>query len=1021
MPAATGTVDHLEPGARRGRWLGLLVVLALVAVLGAAGQARAYDIAPGSFLAGTLTDDDDNEAYFQQAGGRPTYAGTDFTVATDGSGEPIGQTKSVRVDIPAGLTPNPRALRTCTDAQLAAQACPADTQVGVERIRVRGDVALIGRQTLDVRVPLYNMTRSPDQVARFAFNPAQAPGSQLLAGDLRPVDIIGGVRSDDLGLYFTIPRVPQNPALVRTRLIFWGVPGDPMHDAERTQATTTIPALASIPVLGDVIAGLIAPTGGNQPSSDRTTAFLSMPTSCAGRKTSRVALSSYAGETRTDSYTTPVGVEDCGGVPFAPSIAMGPEQVTRDSPSGLDVGLRVPQSQARTDRATSHVKDVSFVLPPGTTISPSVANGLETCSDAQFAKGTTDQIRCPAASRVGSVSITTPLLDRPLTGDVHLGDPVPGDRYRLFINADGPGFSVRLTGSVRTDPATGQLTTVVENAPQLPFSDFDLHFDDGPRAVLATPQTCEDATSTASLAPWSGTPAATPSATQRVTGCDGFPFAPTFGAAAAPVSGAYTPLAVAFGRNDGDQYLNRIAVALPPGQLARIKGVARCTEAQIAAQACDPASRVGTASVQAGPGSAPYGLSGPVYLTNAYGGGQFGFVVIIRAVAGPYDLGNVVVRQAIAIDPNDAHVTVTSDPLPLIQDGVVLRLRALRLDIDRAGFTRNPTSCGVGRVNASLGAPSGATVQRAADLPFAGCENQGFAPKLRVEFTGKKEMAKGRHPGVKATVTQADGEAGLKSTTVALPKSVALAASNAKGLCETQAALQDRCPAASIVGSASATTSILDRPLSGPVYFVKGVRTTAQGKVVPTLPTLFLKLQGEATIYVRAVTAVSKGRLVTTFPTLPDAPLTNFVLNINGGKHGIIQATASLCSGGNKGGNAQFLAQSGAKPKAFAPKIVTACGKAPGLKVRSARRTGSRLKVSGTVSRRVTGRATVKLVCGTTTVRRTATPRKGRWSTTLRLTKACAKAERARLSVSVASKGAYRAQSLKARNVRLRS
>jgi hypothetical protein len=795
-------------------------------------------------------------------------------------------------------------------------------------------------------------------------------------------------------------------------LIFWGRPGSDEHTAERTRSTadTGIPG-------GELLA---PPKGGGVSVPNKTRAFLTNPSSCAGPQTSTVSTESYAGERASRSYATPVGADACESVPFGAEMGLGPQQVTRDSPSGLEVGLKVPQNQD-SERGTGHVKDVSLTLPPGATISPSVANGLETCSDAAFKKGTNEAIDCPAASRIGSTEVVTPLLDSPLTGNVYLGDPMPGDRYRLLINADGPGFSIRLTGSVKPDPKTGQLTTVVSNAPQVPFSDFNLRFDGGPRAVIATPQTCDTATGSASLAPWSNAGAATPTANLNVTGCEGgFNFAPAFGAKASPTAGAFQPLSVSFGRNDGDQFLEKIAVDLPPGLLAKIKGVTRCSDAQVAAAACPAASRVGTASVQAGPGSAPYGLSGPVYLTNAYGGGNFGFATIIRAIAGPYDLGNVVVRQAIKIDPNDAHVSVVSDPLPQIQEGIPLRLRALELNVNRAGFTRNPTSCGPKTLTANLGSPNGGTAQRTTSLSFADCAKQKFAPKMQLSFTGKKDMKPGRNPGVTAKLTQQEGEAGIKYTTVVLPKSVALASSNANTLCPTDAALQDKCAKNTIVGSVSAETPILGTKLSGPVYFVKGQRTTATGKVVPTLPTLFAKLQGEATIYLRATTAVNKGRLTTTFPAIPDAPLTNFTLNIRSGKGGIINANADLCATRQRG-SARLASHSGAQPKAFKTTIATACGKSPKLKVRSVKRSGTTLLVSGTVTKKAKGRVTARVTCGKTTVRTTATPKKGRWTAKVRLTKGCSSASKATLKVGVAPKGAYASQNAKSRTLKLRS
>jgi hypothetical protein len=297
-------------------------------------------------------------------------------------------------------------------------------------------------------------------------------------------------------------------------------------------------------------------------------------------------------------------------------------------------------------------------------------------------------------------------------------------------------------------------------------------------------------------------------------------------------------------------------------------------------------------------------------------------------VAGPYDLGNVVVRQALRIDPNTAQVTVDSDPLPQIKEGIVLRLRELNLVVDRAGFMRNPTSCSKDQLATTLTSAEGAVAHPTSTLTFENCKSLGFGPKITLALKNKTQMGKFKHPRLSAVVTQKEGEAGIKGTSVALPKDVALAAENAQGLCETADALADKCPKASIVGSATAETPILNKPMSGPVYFVKGVRKDPKtGREIKTLPTLFMPLRGETTIYLRAQTAVSHDRLVTNLQEVPDAPITKFTLNIDGGKHGIIAATRSLCSTGTLKGSARFFGQNGKAAPVLKPTISKACSK----------------------------------------------------------------------------------------------
>lgn len=919
-PAAT----HARPGLRA---LALGIGVAAITSLGSlAGATGAQAFAFSDFAAGVLTDADDRTAYFQTAGGRPPFGVTDFSFQTNGSGEPIGNAKNLRIDIPQGLAPNFPAIPTCTDAELAGQDCPGASQIGVQRLTARGNIGLgglipLGRYTLEVELPIYNLTRSGDQIARFGFNPAQAPGSALLEGDLSPVIINGGVRNSDYGLFFTISNLPQNPAVVRSNLAFWGVPGSSEHDSVRGVSTTRIPALP-IPIPG-------SPKRVNDgPVANKTTAFLTNPTSCAGVQTSTVAAESYAGEQINGSYTTPVGVDSCADVPFAPSTVLGGARGA-DSPLPLNVQLKVHQDQ-NSPRGAAHVKRIAVTLPEGVSINPSAANGLEACSDAQFGKGTEAPIACPAGSRVASVKITTPLLERPLQGSAFVGQPLPGNRYRLFVNADAYGITVRLVGTVIADGRTGQLRAVFDDNPQLPFSDLELQFKDTANTVLSSPLTCGQAGGVTAYDPWSGTATVNAPSVLDVAGCNGFPFAPKLVASTdLKQAGAYTPFSFHLSRPDGNQTLSALTADLPLGETARIRDVEQCTNAQIAAVACPAGSQIGTVTTRAGSGSHPLTLTGKLYFTGPYNGGPFGTVAVVHAVAGPYDLGHVVVRQSLRLAADTARVSIVSDPLPQIIEGVPLRLRDLIINITKREFMRNPTSCDTGTLELSVQSGQGTAVPRNANLPSADCAKQKFSPKLKLEFRNRKQMGKNKNPQVRATMTQPNEQAGLKSVKVTLPKSVALAAANAGGLCEVAQAAADKCPKNSIVGNAQATSPILNRELKGPVYFVKGERTDPKtGRKIATLPTLQVALRGEVNIIARAVTAVDKkARLVTTFPALPDAPITKFTMTINGGKRGIIATTRNLCKApkSQRRGIVSIRGHNKKTLKTKRPNISTAC------------------------------------------------------------------------------------------------
>ncbi|WP_320669456.1 hypothetical protein [Patulibacter defluvii] len=950
--------------ARTGRASrGLAAALGLASLL-VAGPAMAADSMPAppalpdtdfgltSFSAGVFKTSDgsnaDRASLFTQAGGHPAFASAEFGLAsqevTNGNhtypGEPYGYTRDIRVDLPAGLVADPTAIPTCTDEQLdnlsiigdsgdpdyaavrkgpPGSGCPVASQVGIQRMRVRGTI-FTGRNTVEAVAPVYNMTRAKGQVARFAINPRQVTLSYMMDGNLDPIDLVGGVRPSDHGTYVEIRNLPRNPLLVWSKLTLWGVPGDPVHDPERGLAGMALLTLAGPDLQTD------PDSRGGLQVDDKTTAFLTNPTSCSGPQTTRIEITSTKGKSSRSSDTTPVGSDGCERLPFAPTTSFGPSALQADAPTPLSVSLSVPQTKDGGSLAAAHVRDVKLTLPPGMSISPSAADGLEACSDRDLAQGTDQPISCPPASKVGRVAIQSPLLDEPLEGAIYLGQPQAGQRYRLFVTAEGRGIAIRLKGRVDADPTSGQLTTSFADNPQLPFSRMTLDFDGGAKAIVASPQSCGAATATTTFTPYSGTAPVAVGSPLNVTGCGPLGFSPGFAIAAGSAqSGAFAPLTVTLSRPDGDQYLGGVGARLPLGMTAKLRGVQRCAEEDVAAASCPAASRIGSVATKAGPGAAPYALNGSLYLTGGYKGAPFGMVAIVRALAGPYDLGHVVVRQALRIDPASAQVTVDSDPLPQVHEGILLRLRELTLRIDRPGFLRNPTSCSTGAVAATLTSAGGATASPAAPLSFTGCQQLRFAPKVRLAVANKTQMGKHKHPRVTATVTQAEGEAGLRSATVALPTSLSLAAANARGLCEAADALKGSCPASSVVGSATAETSILDRPLSGPVYFVKGVRRDPRtGREIKTLPTLYVALRGEVAIDLRSTTAIRRKQLVTTFAAIPDQPITSFTLNINGGRHGIIATTRALC-GRKLTGRVALAGQNGAAPRAASVRIGTPC------------------------------------------------------------------------------------------------
>ena len=610
-----------------------------------------------------------------------------------------------------------------------------------------------------------------------------------------------------------------------------------------------------------------------------------------------------------DHWGPPQGPDGCEKVPFDPSVSVKTDTGKADSPAALAVDLSFPQDGLSnpTGIATGHLKRATVTLPDGWSVSPSAADGLEGCSDSQSRVGTLLGAACPDASKIGTVEAATPLLDEKLSGGVYVGtqesdDPLSGRMFRMFIalNSERYGVRVKLPGQIRINPDTGQIETTFDNNPQVPVDKISLRLKGGARAPLATPLDCGAKQAVTVLESWSG---AVVTRTNALTvDCPGAgPLAPSFAAGVTSnLGGRYSSFGLRAERPDRQQVINGLALRMPPGLLAKLKGVPRCGDQAASAGTCPESSRVGTATVGAGPGTNPFFIQGGVYLTGPYKKGPFGLAVAVRAKAGPFDLGMVVVRQQLIVDPVDAHVDVVSDPLPTILKGVPVRLRSLNVDVDRPNFVLNPTSCKTKTILAAFSSPDGSVFNASSPFGLSNCAALPVKPKLSIALTGKGQTTDGKHPGVKARLIQRSGHANLKQVQVRLPLSLALDPDNAQALCEFRdgTKIDPTCPKGSIVGRAVARTPLLDQPLRAPVYFVKNVRIDPRtGRQIRTLPMLIIPLRGENNIKLnlKGTSNVSKAHLVNTFAALPDAPVSRFDLTIDGGRNGILVINGDTC------------------------------------------------------------------------------------------------------------------------------
>ena len=863
---------------RRLELLGLVAAACLL--LGTVGAAPAFaDFGIANFD-GTVTDENGNA--FTQAGGHPFEATTNIDWATDpNTGLATESPKDVMVDLPAGFIGNPNAVPKCTrddfeDINLGG-GCPIDTQIGTSTLKT----GPFGSLTF----PVFNMTPKPGQPARFVFR-ALIP----------PVFIDASVRTGgDYGLTTTISDISQALPLTGTTLTLWGVPADPAHDAER---------------------------GG--PSDAPLKPFLTLPTSCRGPLVTTLHTDSWQdpGDFKTASFLShdpnnpelTGGPTGCNHLSFDPTLDVQPDTSAADSPTGLDVDLGIPQApDDPSGLVTSHLEKTVVHLPEGLTLNPAAADGLAGCSPAQVALGSADEPSCPDASKIGTMEIDTPLLDNPMLGSIYLaqqGNNPFGSLLAIYLVAEEQGVLVKLPGRIDADPNTGQLTATFDDTPQLPFSDFKLHFNGGPRAVLATPPECGTYETTSEVSPWSGPPSVpnsgppdTPSDSFQITtgpgggACPSSSFAPSFHAGTQnPTAGAASPFVVRLSRADGTEQLGSLDVDLPPGMLAKLAGIPHCSnaEAQLAALGaggCPAGSRVGGVEIGSGVGSNPFYLPGDVYLTEGYKGAPFGLAIVVHALAGPFDLGTIVVRAALFIDPDDAQIHVVSDPFPDILKGIPLRLRDIQVVLDRPGFTLNPTNCQPMAVTGTVHGLEGGLAAVSDHFQLTGCGGLGFSPSLTgAILNGAQGIHRSDHPNLQFNLHPNPGDANLSRLEVLLPQSFQIDQANLGNLCSETELATNECAGRNTVGTASATTPLLGSALAGPVYAVSG----SGG-----LPSLALILNGPAAepvhLLVRGITETVGARIKNTFPLVPDAPITDFTLTLNGGPAGYLVNNTEVC------------------------------------------------------------------------------------------------------------------------------
>ena len=816
--------------------------------------------------------------------------------------------------IPAGVIANPHVVSECRIAELALFQCPADSQAGVVVVQLFSFAIL----------PLYRTPPQPGQAGLFAFSlPFGAAVPQYLAFSAR-TGTDYGLDSETFGISHILPLLYYAP-------IFWGVPGDSFNDRMRFAPGENAIECSANPVpsmeiydskaLGEICPAVVSHS---VPSSLPVAPMMQNPTTCAGPMASTMEVIAYDNE--RDSAEAPwPATTGCDGLSFDPSLAANPTTTNTDTASGLEVAIKVPQFQDPKVPSPSELKANTVTLPEGFSINPNAADGKTSCSDAQSAIGTKAEAQCPEHSKVGTVKIDSSALPAPIHGFIYLGEPKPGEPYRLVLTANGFGTAVKLLGTVHADPDTGKLVTSFQNLPQTPFQEFVLHFFGSERGLLATPTQCGTYPVESTFVPWASE-LSEQTQTQFFVldhGPNGAPcpaaardFSPSFVAGSNDnTAGKHSSFGLRISREDGDQNLSGLTLEAPPGFLAKLKGVQYCPEASIAqlrdpalsgraelaSPTCPAASQIGTATSGVGAGTHPLYSPGNVYLAGPHAGAPLSLVVVVPAVAGPYDLGNVAVRVALHVDPVTTEITAVSDPLPRILDGVPLRLRTIQVQLNRPGFVLNPTNCDPFAVGATITGNQGGSATIAAPFQVANCRGLKYEPELRLKLSGG--LGRLGHPAIKAIFRARPGEANTRRVSVALPPGELLDNSHIGEVCRRAAFANDSCPEGSRIGSARATTPLLDGPLAGDVYL-----RTDPGR---SLPQIALDLEGQIDVELFGRIGTTRQDALRTTIVAPDAPVSSVVIRFEGGKKGLIRNSTSLCGAKRKKARTRLIGQNG--------------------------------------------------------------------------------------------------------------
>jgi hypothetical protein len=841
----------------------------------------------------------------------------------DGLHNSYAATRNIRFDLPPGLVGDPNAIgavQQCSAQQLVSFAepgggCPNGSQIGVSNVATYE----VGK----FLEPVY-MMQPPggDVVARIG----------TIAGVL-PVFIDFRVRSEsDYGITSEITEAPALARLVAVETTIWGIPAAAAHDKERCTSREAFQE--------HCVSSPSRPPGGNE------LPFFTNPTRCGISLEVGVNASSWVEPEMTpdkEAKTSFPTITGCNHLPFGPGLEVEPTSRHTSAPTGLGMTIKLPASTGVKVLEPSQTRYMRIDLPEGFGVNTNSADGLETCSAEEVGFEENVASDCPDGAKLAATEFDVPVLERKLKGAIYLREQEPGHPYRIWIVADDLGLHVKLPGELELDPETGQIHSIVvgtpetEGIPQAPLREVKLLFKSGFRAPLVTPSTCGTYYTHYEFTPWSGGPVAEGNAPMEITeGCEERGFSPKLSAGSTnSQGGAFSPFSVTISRQDSDQNIAGLALTLPKGLAASFAGIPRCEGAAAETGACPPESRIGKVVAAVGVGPTPLWVPQAgkrptaVYLGGPYKGAPTSIVSVVPKQAGPFDFGDEVVRSAVFVDSVSAQAKAVADPLPQFVEGTPLFYRTINVQLDRPNFALNPTSCAQKQTIANLTSTGGKTAGPSSSYAVTGCSGLGFAPEISFRLRGGTR--RGSFPGLRATLKMPRGGANIGGTTVVLPRSEFVENAHFRNICTKVQFAADECPQGSIYGFARARTPLIDGALEGPVYLRS---TTEPDKYV--LPDVVVALKGPASLPVEVDLVghvdsqrrrLPNGEVVSllrnTFDAVPDAPVSEFTIELQGGQKGLFVNSTNLCAKVNRA-TARFVAQNG-KVATLHPALKASC------------------------------------------------------------------------------------------------